>query len=84
MSNVTIAQLHQALLLAVAGVQNVYSLLDRSSEPLLDLCRERDIAWVPLPDALKMCRISERWYRILAWQSPRRSSSEATRSAAER
>ena len=28
-------------------MQNAYSLLDRSAEPLLDLCREDDIAWVP-------------------------------------
>jgi pyridoxine 4-dehydrogenase len=46
-SNVTIDQLRQALPAGIACVQNAYSLLDRSGEPLLDLCRERDLAWVP-------------------------------------
>jgi len=31
----------------LACVQNAYSLLDRSSEPLLELCRDRGMAWVP-------------------------------------
>ncbi|MHB8340129.1 MAG: oxidoreductase [Mycobacteriales bacterium] len=47
MSNVTIDQLRQALPIGVACVQNAYNVLDRSSEPLLDLCREHDLAWVP-------------------------------------
>jgi aryl-alcohol dehydrogenase-like predicted oxidoreductase len=46
-SNVTIDQLHRALPAGIACVQNAYSLLDRSGEPLLDLCRERNLAWVP-------------------------------------
>jgi len=46
-SNVTIDQLRQALPIGIACVQNAYSLLDRSGEPLLDLCREHDLAWVP-------------------------------------
>ena len=28
-------------------VQNAYSILDRTNEPLLDFCREREIAFVP-------------------------------------
>ncbi|MGA6160651.1 aldo/keto reductase [Stenotrophomonas sp. NPDC087984] len=32
---------------AVVCVQNAYSLVDRSSEPVLGLCREHNIAWVP-------------------------------------
>src|SRR4029077_364704 len=36
-SNVTIDQLRQALPVGVACVQNAYSLLDRSAEPLLAL-----------------------------------------------
>jgi pyridoxine 4-dehydrogenase len=47
MSSVTIEQLRQALPAGIACVQNAYSLLDRSGEPLLDLCREHDVAWVP-------------------------------------
>ena len=47
MSNVTVDQLRQALPIGIACVQNAYSLLDRSGEPLLDLCREHDLAWVP-------------------------------------
>ncbi|MDQ6900648.1 MAG: aldo/keto reductase, partial [Candidatus Dormibacteraeota bacterium] len=46
-SNVTIDQLRQALPAGIACVQNAYSLLDRSGEPLLDLCREHNMAWVP-------------------------------------
>jgi len=46
-SNVTLDQLRQALPAGLACVQNAYSLLDRSNEPLLDLCREQDVAWVP-------------------------------------
>jgi pyridoxine 4-dehydrogenase len=47
MSNVTLEQLRQALPIGIACVQNAYNLLDRTGEPLLDLCRERDVAWVP-------------------------------------
>jgi aryl-alcohol dehydrogenase-like predicted oxidoreductase len=46
-SNVTMDQLRRALPLGIACVQNAYSLLDRSGEPLLDLCREHNLAWVP-------------------------------------
>ena len=47
-SNVSRGQAEEALeLVDIAGVQNGYSLLDRSSEDLLELCRERDIAFVP-------------------------------------
>jgi pyridoxine 4-dehydrogenase len=34
-------------LVAVASIQNAYSLLNRTSEDLLELCRQRDIAFVP-------------------------------------
>jgi aryl-alcohol dehydrogenase-like predicted oxidoreductase len=47
LSNVSADQLRQALPAGIACVQNAYSLLDRSSEPVLRLCREHDIAWVP-------------------------------------
>jgi pyridoxine 4-dehydrogenase len=46
-SNVTLDQLRRALPVGIACVQNQYSLLDRSGEPLLELCREHDVAWVP-------------------------------------
>ena len=46
-SNVNIDQLRQALPAGIACVQNAYSLLDRADEPLLNLCSEHDIAWVP-------------------------------------
>jgi aryl-alcohol dehydrogenase-like predicted oxidoreductase len=46
-SNVTLEQLRHARPAGLACVQNAYSLLDRSAEALLDLCREDDIAWVP-------------------------------------
>jgi aryl-alcohol dehydrogenase-like predicted oxidoreductase len=47
LSNVSAGQLRQALPVGVACVQNAYSVLDRSTEPVLALCREHGIAWVP-------------------------------------
>jgi len=46
-SNVTADQLRQALPVGIACVQNAYSLLDRSGEPIFELCRQHDVAWVP-------------------------------------
>jgi pyridoxine 4-dehydrogenase len=46
-SNVTLEQLQRARPAGLACVQNAYSLLDRSAEPLLAVCREDGIAWVP-------------------------------------
>jgi aryl-alcohol dehydrogenase-like predicted oxidoreductase len=47
-SNVSLAGLDRALeLVEVAQVQNGYSVMDRTSEPLLERCREREIAFVP-------------------------------------
>ncbi len=47
-SNVTLATAEQAIDLAdVAGVQNAYSLLDRSARPILDLCRRHGLAFTP-------------------------------------
>ncbi len=46
-SGVSLGQLRQALPAGIACVQNAYNLLDRSDEPLLELCSENDIAWVP-------------------------------------
>ena len=47
LSNVSAGQLRQALPAGIACVQNSYSVLDRAAEPVLDLCREHGIAWVP-------------------------------------
>jgi pyridoxine 4-dehydrogenase len=47
LSAVTADQLRQALPAGIVGVQNLYSLLDRSAEDVLDVCREQAIAWVP-------------------------------------
>ena len=47
LSNVSASQLRQALPAGIACVQNLYSILDRSAEPVLELCREHGIAWVP-------------------------------------
>ncbi|HZD65006.1 MAG TPA: oxidoreductase [Acidimicrobiales bacterium] len=46
-SSVTLAQLRRALPLGIVCVQNPYSVLDRSGEPLLELCAEHGVAWVP-------------------------------------
>jgi aryl-alcohol dehydrogenase-like predicted oxidoreductase len=47
LSNVSAGQLRQALPAGIACVQNSYSVLDRTAEPVLDRCREHGIAWVP-------------------------------------
>jgi len=47
LSNVSAGQLRQALPADIACVQNAYSVIDRSAEPVLELCRDHDIAWVP-------------------------------------
>jgi aryl-alcohol dehydrogenase-like predicted oxidoreductase len=47
LSNVSAEQLRHALPAGIACVQNAYSLLDRASGPVLEVCREHDIAWVP-------------------------------------
>jgi pyridoxine 4-dehydrogenase len=47
LSNVSLAQLGKATPLGIACVQNSYSLIERSSEPLLAFCSQHDIAWVP-------------------------------------
>jgi pyridoxine 4-dehydrogenase len=47
-SNVSRGQAEEAIgLVAVASIQNGFSILDRSSEGLLELCRERGLAFVP-------------------------------------
>ncbi len=47
-SNVTLEGARRALeLVEVAEVQNAYSVLDRTAEPLVELCREHEIAFVP-------------------------------------
>jgi aryl-alcohol dehydrogenase-like predicted oxidoreductase len=46
-SNVTVDQLRVALPSGIACVQNPYSVLDRSGEPVLELCGQHDVAWVP-------------------------------------
>jgi aryl-alcohol dehydrogenase-like predicted oxidoreductase len=48
LDTVTAEQLTRALeLTAIASVQNRYHLLDRASEPLLELCEARGIAFLP-------------------------------------
>ena len=47
LSNCTLEELQRAVGAGIACVQNAYSLIDRSAEPLLEVCREHDIAWVP-------------------------------------
>ncbi|WP_406692484.1 aldo/keto reductase [Saccharopolyspora sp. ID03-671] len=47
LSAVSAEKLKQALPVGIACVQNAHSVLDRGSEPVLDLCREHGIPWVP-------------------------------------
>jgi aryl-alcohol dehydrogenase-like predicted oxidoreductase len=48
LSSITVEHLHIALdRTEIVTVQNAYNLLDRTSQPLLDLCTERGISFVP-------------------------------------
>jgi len=47
LSAVTADQLRRALPAGIVCVQNLYSLVDRSDEDVLDVCRKSGIAWVP-------------------------------------
>ncbi len=47
LSNVDLHQLEHSLPANIACVQNAYSLMSRQFESMLELCREREIAWVP-------------------------------------
>jgi aryl-alcohol dehydrogenase-like predicted oxidoreductase len=47
LSNVSADQLRRALPAGIVCVQNAHSLVDRASEPVLELCRAQGIAWVP-------------------------------------
>jgi len=47
LSSTTIEVLRRALPAGIACVQNAYSLVDRSDEPMLQLCAAERIAWVP-------------------------------------
>jgi pyridoxine 4-dehydrogenase len=48
LSNVSTGTLEEALdLVPVAGVQNRYSVVDRESDDVLEVCRERGLAFVP-------------------------------------
>lgn len=47
LSTVSLEELRGVLPAGIACVQNRYSLTARGHEPLLDLCREEGIAWVP-------------------------------------
>jgi len=47
LSSITIEVLRRALPAGIVCVQNAYSLVDRSDEPMLELCAAEGIAWVP-------------------------------------
>lgn len=47
LSHITIHQLRRALPLGIACVQNIYNMVDRSDEQLLNLCAHNDVAWIP-------------------------------------
>ena len=47
LSHVSAEQVKHALPAGIVCVQNAYSLLDRATQPVLDVCREHGIAWVP-------------------------------------
>ncbi|BCJ47291.1 oxidoreductase [Actinoplanes ianthinogenes] len=47
LSSVSLDVLRRALPVGIVCVQNAYSLVDRSDEKMLELCRDEGIAWVP-------------------------------------
>ena len=47
-SNVTVETVRTAIeTVGIGGVQNPFSILDRSDAPVLELCREHDVSYVP-------------------------------------
>jgi pyridoxine 4-dehydrogenase len=47
LSSVSAEQVDHAAPAGIACVQNLYSVIDRTAEPVLDRCREHGVAWVP-------------------------------------
>jgi aryl-alcohol dehydrogenase-like predicted oxidoreductase len=47
LSSVSLDELRKALPAKIVCVQNQYNLISRSQEPILELCRNEGIAWVP-------------------------------------
>jgi pyridoxine 4-dehydrogenase len=47
LSSVSAGQVDRAAPVGIACVQNLYSVIDRTGEPVLDRCREHGVAWVP-------------------------------------
>jgi pyridoxine 4-dehydrogenase len=47
LSSVSAGQLDRAAPAGIACVQNLYSVIDRTAEPVLDRCRGLGVAWVP-------------------------------------
>lgn len=47
LSHVSVDQVRRALPVGIVCVQNPFSLVDRTSDPVLDLCQQHDLAWVP-------------------------------------
>ena len=47
LSNVSLADVRQALPVGIACVQNAYSLVSRDDENVLELCVDQGVAWVP-------------------------------------
>jgi aryl-alcohol dehydrogenase-like predicted oxidoreductase len=44
---VTADQLRAALPAGIVAVQNLYNLIEREGQPILDLAREHGVAWIP-------------------------------------
>nr|WP_272945128.1 aldo/keto reductase [Nocardia nova] len=47
LSHITLDQFRAAAPAGIGCVQNIYHLLDRDAEPLLNTCRDHDVAWIP-------------------------------------
>jgi pyridoxine 4-dehydrogenase len=47
LSSVSVEQTRAALPAGIVAVQNAYGVLDRTAEPVLALCREHGLAWIP-------------------------------------
>ena len=58
LSHVTVEQLRTAMPVGISCVQNIYYMVDRSQEPLLELCVKNDIAWIPYSPS------------VVAWHTP--------------
>jgi aryl-alcohol dehydrogenase-like predicted oxidoreductase len=78
-SNVDLESAEHALeLVEVGEIQNSYSIIDRRDDPIVELCREREIAFVPFSHSARRSQVDQPSSRRIR-RSPRSPRSKARR-----